>query len=40
MIIGVQNSMFWVLGDTKLTGNETFTMLAEISSLLNKHQKF
>ena len=28
--------MFRVLGDTKLTLNETFTMLAEIANLLNE----
>ena len=36
MIKGVQKSMFRVLGDTKLTLNETFTMLAEIANLLNE----
>ena len=36
MIKGVQKSMLRVIGDTKLTLNETFTMLPEIANLLNE----
>ena len=37
MINVTKKAMFRVLGDTKLMLNETFTLLAEISNLLNEH---
>ena len=36
MVKGVQKSMLRVIGDTKLSLNETFTLMAEICNLLNE----
>ena len=36
LVKGATKSMFRVLGDTKLTLNETFTLLAEVANLLNE----